>query len=920
MEIFGSYSPFLVVVSVATAMLSSFVALATVPRIFSTSLRSLNLLWSLAFGMSMGAGVWTMHFIAMLAFHLPVPVHYDATLTGLSLLLAMSVSSLAILPLRSGGEITVPKSIVIGVVMGAGIAGMHYTGMAAMRMNATMQYDSAIVGLSIVIAMVASAAALLIANHLRDTKVFSQVAVKSFAAVIMGLAVSSMHYTAMVGMKYHLLSPPRDLSGFVDPHFLTAVVVVMAFLIQGGVLITALLDEAYASAKLAEQSMRRRADMNRALSEILSSALEGHSLQATLEKVLGIVLDVEWLSLLKKGSVFIADPKRSSLNMIAEVNLGEELLERCNKLAFGECLCGMAAANREVVFRNCVDDSHTIRPEKMQPHGHYCFPFPSHGEPLGVINLYVEHGHQQRENETEFLAAVADAVASIVRQSQLESQADKIFKAIDQAGEAVLISDKNGVIEYVNQAFTKITGYPEDEALGQKPSILKSGNQSREFYEKMWATITSGQVWQGEVIEKRKDGSFYPAMLTISPIRNGDGEITHYVGIHEDLSEHKSLEQQFRQAQKMEALGTLVGGIAHDFNNMLAGMIGNLFLVKKKMQAMPDVLEKINRVEKVGFQAADMIKQMMVFARNDDVRLEEMPLTSFVKETFKLHQAGVPESIDVVEHLTSKELMIKGNPTQLQQVLLNLFGNAVHALEGIEAPRIDVTLDEVEMDGLFYLRHPKAVRGTYAHITIADNGHGISAEAIENVFDPFFTTKEVGKGTGLGLAMSSTIIKSHGGHIEAESEPGRGAEFHIYIPLVKAVGRYDELSSVEEVSGGTESIMVVDDDEGVRSAVSEALESLGYSVVFACNGREAVDMFKCGSIDLVVLDIVMPTLGGVAAAREILSIDPEAKIIFATGYDRGAVAGLDKDLELIPLLDKPFQVSELNQTIRLLLD
>lgn len=788
LEIFGSYNILLVIISVVAAMLSSFVALATIPRIFSSSDKKQSMMWSTGFGMSMGAGIWSMHFVGMLAFSLPVPIHYDITLTALSLMLAIIVSALAIMPLRSGGEITILKASAIGTMMGSGIAGMHYTGMAAMRMNASMQYDLGIVVISVVIAIVASTAALLIANYLRETQVFSQLKLKSLASVVMGLAVSSMHYTAMVGMKFHTLPVARDFSGYVDPDFLAAIVIVMAFLIQGGVLITALLDEAFMIAKQAEQLMRRRADMNFALSQVLATALDRLPLKDMLAKVLDIILDIEWLALKRQGAIFMVDRKSPALNMLVQMNLQPEMVSKCSHIAIGECLCGKAAESREIVFKSCVDQEHTIQVNNMQEHGHYCVPFPSHGEPLGVINLYVEHEHQQVEYELEFLTAVADAVASIVRQSQLESQADKILKAIDQAGEAVLISDKEGIVEYVNQAFIRNTGYSEEESLGKTPAILKSGNQNKEFYKKMWDTILGGEVWQGEVTEKRKDGSFYPAMLTISPIRDVNDEITHFVGIHEDLSEHKSLEKQFRQAQKMEALGTLVGGIAHDFNNMLAGMIGNLFLVKKKIHGQPEVLEKIEQVEKVGFQAADMIKQMLVFARDEEVQLEEMSLTSFVKETFKLHQAGVPENISLEKIVdATKSMMINGNPTQLQQVLLNMFGNAAHALEDTESPEIKFILEEVEVDSAFCAGHPQADAGQYAHIMVADNGHGIPKEVMEHIFDPFFTTKEVGKGTGLGLAMSASIVKSHGGFIEVKSKPGEGAAFHIYLPLIQVL-------------------------------------------------------------------------------------------------------------------------------------
>ena len=923
MELTGTYNLLLVAVSVMAAIGSSFVALSTVPRIYSAVSNQRSLAWVAAFGLSLGTGIWTMHFIAILALQMPIPVQFDIALTATSLLLAIIASAIAIAPLRSGGNLKTfaPKTLFIGTMMGLSVAGMHYTGMAALRMNATMHHDTSIVALAIAIAIIASTAALLIANRLRDTRIFSQLLTKTAAAVVMGFAVSAMHYTAMEGMRFFELATPHHFTEVIDPLILAIFILIVAFLIQGGIIISAIFDEAFMISESAAIAMKRRADINKSLSEILALALKDLSLAETLDRVLDIVLEIEWLALDKKGSIFLADEKKSQLKMVAERNFGESLLKLCSTVEYGRCLCGLAAERREMVFKGCVDSDHVTQPDGMTNHGHYCIPILSPAGLLGLINLYVQHDHKQSREETDFLNAVADAVANIIQNKQLESQANKIFKAIDQAGEAVVITDVNGVIEYVNQAFCSNTGYSEDEAIGQNPSILNSGNQEKVFYEKMWETIQSGEVWQGEIIEKRKDDTFYPAMLTISPIRNSSGEITHYVGIHEDLSEHKTLEAQFRQAQKMEALGTLVGGIAHDFNNMLAGMVGNLFMVKRKMKGMPELTEKIERVEKVSFQAAEMIKQMLIFARNEEVEMHQISFTAFIKEAFRLHQIVIPENILINKKITGHDLMIRSNSTQLQQMILNLFGNAVDALKQTKAPAIDLHVEQIYADQEFCVKHRDARVGEYAHMMISDNGHGIEKEHLERIFDPFFTTKEVGKGTGLGLSMSITIVKSHDGFIEVESEPGIGTAFHIYIPLVaeKQINAESE-TLTDAAEGRGERILVVDDDDTLRHTTAETLESLGYKTIVAENGREAVELCHSSSVDLILMDVVMPEMGGPEAAREILAGDPMAKIIFATGYDRADSLQALKGIEEIPVLSKPFQIAELSRTIRLLLD
>jgi len=585
----------------------------------------------------------------------------------------------------------------------------------------------------------------------------------------------------------------------------------------------------------------------------------------------------------------------------------------------------MAAERGEMIFKSCVDSDHVTRPDGMMDHGHFCIPVLAHGALLGLMNLYLPHGHQPGKDELSFLESVAGAVANIIQNKQMEAKADKIFKAINQAGEAVLITDSNGVIEYVNQAYCTTTGYSEAEAIGQNPSMLNSGKQNRAFYDQIWGTITSGQVWQGEITEKRKDGSTYPAMLTISPIRDsegeGEGEITHFVGIHEDLSEHKALEAQFRQAQKMEALGTLVGGIAHDFNNMLAGMIGNLFLIKKKMEGMPELQERVEQVETVGFQAADIIKQMMVFARSEQVEKGLVSFTALIKELFRLHQIVISEHILLEKTIIGQKLDIKGDATQLQQLLLNLFGNAVDAVRERESPVITLLLEPFYADQAFCSKYKDAEIRDYAHLMVRDNGYGIEQKNLENIFDPFFTTKEVGRGTGLGLSMSSTIVKSHGGFIRVESESGVGTEFHVYIPLVEGIAGTRDSGKIEDtVTGRGELVLIADDNSALRHSTAEALESLGYRTVLAENGRQAVDIYRSNAVSVILFDVVMPEMGGPEAAREILAFDPAANIIFATGYDKSASLPELKGIESIPLLSKPFQIQELSRIIRLLLD
>jgi PAS domain S-box-containing protein len=494
---------------------------------------------------------------------------------------------------------------------------------------------------------------------------------------------------------------------------------------------------------------------------------------------------------------------------------------------------------------------------------------------------------------------------------------------IDQVAESVLISDADGVIQYVNPYFTTETGYVAEEAVGKTPAILKSGVQSADFYRVVWEQISAGKVWRGNMTDRRKDGTLYTTRMTVSPVFDAHGQITHYVGIQSDITRQIELEEEIRHMQKMESLGTLVGGIAHEFNNMLAGIKGNLYLAGKRAKGVTEIQSRLEAADRLSSRAADMIQQMLTFARKDMVQKLPLSLRALVGDGMQMLRISVPEDIELLVDLGEEDLVIHGDPTQLQQILLNLLANARDAMEGMgRRGQVRVRLDHRTPDSEVLLKQWLDSSMECAVLEISDNGCGISPDIRDKIFEPFYTTKDVGKGTGLGLAMVFGAVHGHGGAIELDSVQGRGTTFRIWLPLNHVDEGSGLMTRPEVVRGRGETILVADDEQAVLESLSEVLDAIGYQTVTARDGEEALALFAQASdhIAAVVLDVVMPRMNGADAARQMRVIRTDLPIIFTTGYDRNSVLHHCERFGQSHLMIKPVAPAELSHLMRELLD
>lgn len=517
---------------------------------------------------------------------------------------------------------------------------------------------------------------------------------------------------------------------------------------------------------------------------------------------------------------------------------------------------------------------------------------------------------------------VEGALRDITGRKQAEQSQARLATAVSQAAESIVITDTNGAIFYVNPAFEKISGYSRAEVLGKNPRLLKSGQQTADFYRSMWEVLRQGEVWQGHFINRGKDGRIYEEEATISPVRDATGAVVNYVSVQRDVSRERQLETQLRQAQKMEAFGQLAGGVAHDFNNVLAVIQLQIGLLKSEQNLSLQQLDFAEGIEEAAQRAANLTRQLLLFSRQQAMQPHDLNLKEVVANMTRMLQRTLGEQIHLQFKFSEDPIFIHADPGMIDQILLNLTVNARDAMP--KGGEIIIETSAVQFDEDSAAQTAQARPGSFVCLSVSDTGCGMPPEVLRRIFEPFFTTKDVGKGTGLGLATVFGIVQQHKGWINVYSEVDRGSTFRVYLPrLAKASDTTMPQFSDASISGGAETILVVEDETAMRSSLRITLSRLGYHVLEASTGAEALEIWQQHgrAIHLLLTDMVMPGgMTGKELAQKLLRQNPDLKIIYSSGYSL-EIAGKDLMLEEgFSFLTKPFQTHKLARTIRHRLD
>ncbi|WP_320042746.1 ATP-binding protein [uncultured Desulfobacter sp.] len=519
---------------------------------------------------------------------------------------------------------------------------------------------------------------------------------------------------------------------------------------------------------------------------------------------------------------------------------------------------------------------------------------------------------KSRAIDTCFGATSAGFEAAI--NQKLEKERNLLFTAVEQISEMVYITNSEGIIQYINPAFERVTGFSRKECIGKDINMLRSGKYDSQFNINLRAIISSGREWSGHAEFKKKDNSFYIVALTISSVRDKNGTITNYVGVQQNASKEIKINEKMAQAQKLESLGTIAGGVAHDLNNMLFPILGNAeILILRNAAFDNETKESLTQLYESALQAKELVQQILNFSRQKKVKREPLQIQNSIETVLKLMDSGIPRNISIEKEVDPNCPSVIADPTQIHQIIMNLVSNGVHAMGKaggvIKMALAPVNVSQSEGNG-------RVKPGDYICLSVSDTGRGMSKEVMNHIFEPFYTTKGNEDGTGMGLSVVYGIVKDMGGGIKVHSRQGKGSEFRLYFPKFskKKVDLQVPTPALKESAGIKYQIDVlfVDDEDLILKVAKSMLDRLGCRTTIMTDPLVALAHFKKDPLmyDLVITDLYMPHMNGDCLAENIRELRPDIPIFLCTGFSQDITLDMMAQTGFKAVLAKPLSIKE----------
>ncbi|WP_143144883.1 hybrid sensor histidine kinase/response regulator [Mariprofundus micogutta] len=492
----------------------------------------------------------------------------------------------------------------------------------------------------------------------------------------------------------------------------------------------------------------------------------------------------------------------------------------------------------------------------------------------------------------------------------------QLATVIEQADELVILTDLDGIIQYVNPTFERISGFSSQEAIGKTPNIVKSGEHDQGYYTRMWDALLEGKAWRDDFKNRRKDGSIYQVTQTIFPIKSDD-VIVGFAAVQRDVTQTRLVEEKLHHTDRVESLGVLAGGIAHDFNNLLTAILGNSALALKKLDQTSPAISHIESIEAASHSAADLCRQMLAYSGKGKFIVKPVNLTTLVEQMSKLIEVSIAKSVVMKYQLLEPLPMVDADVAQIQQIVLNLMTNASEAI-GENSGIITLATGVMHAESRYLygsIGDDHLDEGRYVYLEVSDTGCGMDAETQKKIFDPFFTTKFTGR--GLGMSAMLGIVKGHKGAMRIYSEKGQGTTIRVLLPESanqKWLEKDDVSTPVLQHSGLA---LVIDDEESVREVAEAMLEDMGYQVLKACDGIEGLAAYRerCDEIGIVLLDMTMPRMNGEECFRQLRQIDPDVCVLLSSGYNEQEATSRFAGKGLAGFIQKPYTPQQLSEKI-----